>query len=74
MLPVSFSLSLDSLEIISIRVYLCIHYTHTRTHTFSVYFSLSFIYVCDRERGVSSLSREVCVRKSGDEEGGGRKV
>ena len=63
-LPVSFSLSLDSLEIISIRVYLCIQHTHTRTHTFSVYFTLSCIYVRDRERDVSSLSREVCVRKS----------
>ena len=68
------------LALIILSLYVCmytcrsIHHTHTDTQTFSVYVSLSFVYVCDRERGGGPLSLDVCVRMSGgvvDENGGG---
>ena len=45
------------------RVFIHTSHTHTHTHTFSVYVSLWFVYVCDRERvGLSSFSQCVWVR------------
>jgi hypothetical protein len=63
-------ISLYALLILSL--YVCIytykasHHTHTDTHTFSVYVCLSFVCVCDRERGgVPSLEREMCCTLCG---------
>jgi hypothetical protein len=46
---------------VCIYTYKAIHHTHTDTHTFSVHVCLSFVCVCDRERGgVPSLERGMC--------------
>ena len=63
-------ISLYALLILSLYVciytYKAIHHTHTDTHTFSVYVCLSFVCVCDRERGgVPSLSRKMCCTLKG---------
>ena len=46
---------------VCIYTYKAIHHTHTDTHTFSVYVRLSFVCVCDRERGGFPLSLSRCV-------------
>ena len=50
-----------------------IHTSHTQTHTFPVYFSLSFVCVCDGERVGCFLFFSMCVCTYGwvgDREGG----
>jgi hypothetical protein len=58
-------ISLSTLLILSLHVciytYKATHHTHTDTHTFSVYVRLSFVCVCDRERGGFPLSLSRCV-------------
>ena len=57
-------LSLDFISTRVYRLYVCIHHTdaHTLTYTRPLFFvSLSFVQVCDRERGVPSRCVFVCV-------------
>jgi hypothetical protein len=46
---------------VCIYTYKAIHHTRTDTHTFSIYVCLSFLCVCDRERGGFPLSLDVCT-------------
>ena len=56
------------LALLILSLYVCIytykatHHTRTDTHTFSIYVCLSFLCVCDRERGGFPLSLSMCVR------------
>ena len=55
------------LALLILSLYVCIytykatHHTRTDTHTFSIYVCLSFLCVCDRERGGFPLSLDVCT-------------
>jgi hypothetical protein len=55
------------LVLLILSLYVCIytykatHHTRTDTHTFSIYVCLSFLRVCDRERGGFPLSLSRCV-------------
>ncbi len=64
-----------SLSLCGYYLYTCsfIHTSHTDTHTFSVYVSLAFVHVSDRERKGGSLSLDIYTYEwVGDREGGKR--